>query len=97
MGLRVRDDAGGLIGTYKEITYAHCKGIFGSEFKHGPLSAGHKDYPVAFVTAPDDVEVMINHVNEVTCREGLAIAIAEEDPRLRKNVHRRPNHAKESA
>jgi glucosamine 6-phosphate synthetase-like amidotransferase/phosphosugar isomerase protein len=23
----------------KEITYAHCEGIFSSEFKHGPLSA----------------------------------------------------------
>jgi len=31
--------------------------------------------------------MMINHVNEVTCREGVAIAIAEEDPRLRKNVY----------
>ncbi len=39
-----------------------------------------------FFTAPDDVEMMINHVNEVTCREGVAIAVAEEDDRLRKNV-----------
>ncbi len=43
-------------------------------------------YPVTFITAPDDAEMMINHVNEVTCREGVAIAIAEEDDRLRKNV-----------
>ncbi len=71
----------------KEITYAHCEGIFSSEFKHGPLSSVQPGYPVTFITAPDDVEMMINHVNEVTCREGLAIAIAEEDERLRKNVH----------
>jgi glucosamine--fructose-6-phosphate aminotransferase (isomerizing) len=71
----------------KEITYAHCEGIFSSEFKHGPLSAVRAGYPVTFITAPADVEMMINHVNEVTCREGLAIAIAEEDPRLRKNVY----------
>jgi len=71
----------------KEITYAHCEGMFSSEFKHGPLSAVTPGYPVVFVTAPDDVDMMINHINEVTCREGVAIAVAEEDERLRKNVH----------
>ncbi len=71
----------------KEITYAHCEGMFSSEFKHGPLSAVVPGYPVVFVTAPYDVDMMINHINEVTCREGVAIAIAEEDERLRKNVH----------
>jgi len=71
----------------KEITYSHCEGIFSSEFKHGPLSAVCQGYPVVFITAPDDVDIMINHVNEVTCRQGLAIAIAEEDERLRRNVH----------
>jgi glucosamine--fructose-6-phosphate aminotransferase (isomerizing) len=70
----------------KEITYAHCEGIFSSEFKHGPLSAVRQGYPVVFITAPQDVEMMINHVNEVTCRQGLAIAIAEENEHLRKNV-----------
>jgi len=35
----------------KEITYAHCEGIFSSEFKHGPLSAVHDGYPVLFITA----------------------------------------------
>ncbi len=70
----------------KEITYAHCEGIFSSEFKHGPLSSVRRGYPVTFFTAPDDVEMMINHINEVTCREGAAIAVAEEDDRLRKNV-----------
>lgn len=71
----------------KEITYAHCEGIFSSEFKHGPLSAVHDGYPVTFITAPQDTEMMTNHINEVTCRGGLAIALAQEDAHLRKNVH----------
>jgi len=68
----------------KEITYMHCEGIFSSEFKHGPLSAVEKDYPVAFITAPDDVDMMINHINEVTCRDGKALIIAEDNEILQK-------------
>jgi glucosamine--fructose-6-phosphate aminotransferase (isomerizing) len=71
----------------KEITYAHCEGIFSSEFKHGPLSAVHDGYPVVFITAPGDESMMINHVNEATTRGGRAIAIAAEHPALRANVH----------
>jgi glucosamine--fructose-6-phosphate aminotransferase (isomerizing) len=70
----------------KEITYAHCEGIFSSEFKHGPLSAVHDGYPVLFITAPGDEMMMINHVNEVTTRGGRAIALAAEHPALRANV-----------
>jgi len=70
----------------KEITYAHCEGMFSSEFKHGPLSAVHDGYPVMFITAPGDEMMMINHVNEVTTRGGRAIAIAAEGPALRANV-----------
>ena len=71
----------------KEITYAHSEGMFSSEFKHGSLSAVHDGYPVLFVTAPGDETMMINHVNEVTTRSGRAIALAEEHPALRSNVH----------
>jgi glucosamine--fructose-6-phosphate aminotransferase (isomerizing) len=79
----------------KEITSAHCEGIFSSEFKHGPLSAVRQGYPVISITAPGDEAMMINHVNEVTTRGGRAIAIAcpersrraAEDPALRANVH----------
>jgi glucosamine--fructose-6-phosphate aminotransferase (isomerizing) len=71
----------------KEITYAHCEGMFSSEFKHGPLSAVHDGYPVLFITAPGDESMMINHVNEVTTRGGRAIALAAENPALRANVH----------
>jgi glucosamine--fructose-6-phosphate aminotransferase (isomerizing) len=71
----------------KEITYAHCEGMFSSEFKHGPLSAVHDGYPVLFITAPGDEMMMINHVNEVTTRGGRTIAIAADHPALRANVH----------
>jgi glucosamine--fructose-6-phosphate aminotransferase (isomerizing) len=71
----------------KEITYAHCEGIFSSEFKHGPLSAVHDGYPVLFITTPGDEMMMINHVNEVTTRGGRAIALAAEHAALRANVH----------
>ena len=70
----------------KEITYAHCEGMLSSEFKHGPLSAVYDNYPVVFVTAPNDAAMMINHVNEVTCRGGRAIVLAAEDELLRKNA-----------
>ena len=70
----------------KEITYAHCEGMFSSEFKHGPLSAVHDGYPVLFVTAPGDEMMMINHVNEVTVRGGRTIAVAAEHPALRANA-----------
>lgn len=70
----------------KEITYAHCEGMFSSEFKHGPLSAIHDGYPVVYFTAPGDEAMMTNHVHEVTCRGGHAIAIAEENAEFRQNV-----------
>jgi glucosamine--fructose-6-phosphate aminotransferase (isomerizing) len=71
----------------KEITYAHCEGMLSTEFKHGPLSAVRKDYPVVFATGPKDVPVVVSGINEVTCRGGRAIAIGEEDDRLRSNAH----------
>ncbi len=71
----------------KEITYAHCEGMLSTEFKHGPLSAVHSEYPVLFVVGPDDVPLLVSAVNETTCRGGRAIAIAEADDQLRSNVH----------
>ncbi|MGD9841023.1 MAG: SIS domain-containing protein, partial [Candidatus Bipolaricaulis sp.] len=71
----------------KEVTYAHCEGMLSTEFKHGPLSAVTDGYPVIFVAGPEDVARIVSGVNEVTCRGGRAIAIGEEDPRLRANAH----------
>jgi glucosamine--fructose-6-phosphate aminotransferase (isomerizing) len=71
----------------KEVTYAHCEGILSTEFKHGPLSAVVEGYPVIFVVGPDDVPLLVSGINETTCRGGRAIAIGEDDPRLRGNAH----------
>ncbi len=71
----------------KEITYAHCEGMLSTEFKHGPLSAVSDGYPVLFVVGPEDVSLLVSAINEVTCRGGRAIVVAEEDARLRANAH----------
>jgi len=70
----------------KEITYSHCEGMYSSEFKHGPLSAVRRGYPVVFISSPKDTDVMVSHINEVTCRGGRAIAVAEESESMRRNV-----------
>jgi glucosamine--fructose-6-phosphate aminotransferase (isomerizing) len=70
----------------KEITYAHCEGMLSTEFKHGPLSAVTKNFPVLFAAGPEDVPLIVSGINEVTCRGGRAIAIGEDDPRLRANA-----------
>ena len=70
----------------KEITYAHCEGMLSTEFKHGPLSAVTPNFPVLFVVPSDSVSLIVSGINEVTCRGGRAIAIGEEDARLRANA-----------
>jgi glutamine---fructose-6-phosphate transaminase (isomerizing) len=69
----------------KEVTYSHCEGMLSTEFKHGPLSAVTKDYPVIFVAGPEDVSLIVSGLNETTCRGGRAIVIGQEDERLRSN------------
>ncbi len=71
----------------KEVTYAHCEGMLSTEFKHGPLSAVEKGYPVIFVAGPEDIPLLVSGINETTTRGGWVIAIGEEDSRLRANVH----------
>src|ERR1700690_2380997 len=70
----------------KEITYAHCEGMLSTEFKHGPLSAVSKGFPIIFVAGPEDVPLIISGVNEVKVRGARTIVIAEDDPRLRSNA-----------
>ena len=70
----------------KEITYAHCEGMLSTEFKHGPLSAVSKGFPVIFVAGPQDTPLIISGINEVKVRGARAIAIGVEDPRLRANA-----------
>jgi len=70
----------------KEITYAHCEGMLSTEFKHGPLSAVSEGFPIIFIAGAEDVPLIISGINEVTCRGARAIAIGEEDARLRSNA-----------
>lgn len=70
----------------KEICYNHCEGMYSSEFKHGPLSIVTKDYPVIFVTTPEDSWMVINHINEVKCRYGRAIIVGERESTLEPYV-----------
>jgi glucosamine--fructose-6-phosphate aminotransferase (isomerizing) len=70
----------------KEITYAHCEGMLSTEFKHGPLSAVSKGFPIIFVAGPGDTPLIISGVNEVKVRGARAIAIGQEDARLRANA-----------
>jgi glucosamine--fructose-6-phosphate aminotransferase (isomerizing) len=69
----------------KEITYAHCEGTLSTEFKHGPLSAVTKGFPILFVAGPQDVPLIISGINEVKVRGARTIVIAEDDERLRAN------------
>lgn len=71
----------------KEITYAHCEGMLSTEFKHGPLAAVSKDYPILFTTIEEDIPLIISGINEVTCRGARAIVFGPEDERLRTNGH----------
>ena len=69
----------------KEITYAHCEGMLSTEFKHGPLSAVSKGFPIIFVSDGSATPLIISGLNEVKVRGARTIVIAEEDSRLRAN------------
>jgi glutamine---fructose-6-phosphate transaminase (isomerizing) len=69
----------------KEITYAHCEGMLSTEFKHGPLSAVSKGFPIIFVSDGSANPLIISGINEVKVRGARTIVIAEEDARLRAN------------
>ena len=70
----------------KEITYAHCEGMLSTEFKHGPLSAVSKGFPIIFVSDSSANPLIISGINEVKVRGARTIVIAEEDARLRANA-----------
>ncbi|MBS3795241.1 MAG: glutamine--fructose-6-phosphate transaminase (isomerizing) [Candidatus Thorarchaeota archaeon] len=66
----------------KEICYNHAEGMYSSEFKHGPLSIVTDGYPVIFVTTTEDSWMVINHINEVSCRGGRTIIVGEKEDKL---------------
>ncbi len=70
----------------KEITYAHCEGMLSTEFKHGPLSAVSKGFPILFLAGQEDVPLIISGINEVKVRGARTIVVAQDDDRLRANA-----------
>ena len=70
----------------KEITYAHCEGMYSSEFKHGPLSIVTTGYPVIYPTVTEDADMIISHMNEVSCREGRVIVISTPCEAIQSNA-----------
>ena len=59
--------------------------MLSTEFKHGPLSAVSKGFPIIFCAGPNDVPLIISGINEVKVRGARTITIGEEDTRLRAN------------
>ncbi len=72
----------------KEICYNHCEGMYSSEFKHGPLSIVTNNYPVIFVTTTEDSWMVVNHINEVSCRGGRTIIVGEMEEKLKPYVQK---------
>lgn len=70
----------------KEVVYNHFEGLFSSEFKHGPLSSVCENYPVFFITHSSQANIIISHINEVTCRKGLAIVLSDESEEIFSNA-----------
>lgn len=70
----------------KEVVYNHFEGLFSSEFKHGPLSSVCENYPVFFITHSSQANIIISHINEVTCRNGLAIVLSDESEEIFSNA-----------
>jgi len=61
----------------KEVVYNHPEGMYSSEFKHGPLAVVDKDYPVLFVSLPENEDLVLSHMNEVICREGIVVHVGQ--------------------
>ncbi len=70
----------------KEVTYVHCEGMYSAEFKHGPLSIVVPGYPVIYNSVPENCDMMISHINEVSCRHGKIIVISEDCESLKKEA-----------
>jgi len=61
----------------KEVVYNHPEGMYSSEFKHGPLAVVDEGYPVLFVSLPENEDLVLSHMNEVICREGIVVHVGQ--------------------
>ncbi|MFP4558875.1 MAG: glutamine--fructose-6-phosphate transaminase (isomerizing) [Archaeoglobaceae archaeon] len=72
----------------KEISYIHAEGYPAGELKHGPFALLGEHTPVISSLVQDDTyEISLSNIKEVTARDSLVIAIAEEgDKEVEKYV-----------
>ncbi len=71
----------------KEISYIHAEGYPAGEMKHGPNALIDRNLPVITLAARDSqnqksmlrYEKMISNIEEVRAREGIIVAVANED------------------
>ena len=64
----------------KEISYIHAEGYPAAEMKHGPIALIDKLMPVVFVALKDKTyKKVISNIEEVRSREGVVIAVINED------------------
>lgn len=63
----------------KEISYIHAEGYPAAEMKHGPIALIDENMPVVFIAPKDPLyEKIVNNIREVKARNGLIIAISNE-------------------
>jgi len=86
----------------KEISYIHAEGYPAGEMKHGPNALIDRNLPVVTLAARDSknpksmlrYEKMLSNIEEVRAREGIIVAVANEDDdqisRLAEHVIRIP-------
>ncbi len=64
----------------KEISYIHAEGYAAAEMKHGPIALIDKKMPVVVLATNSSArDKIISNIQEVKAREGIVIAIINED------------------
>lgn len=70
----------------KEISYIHAEGYPAAEMKHGPIALIDRRMPVVFIAPKDRTyDKIISNIVEVKSRQGIIIALANEDDDNIKN------------
>lgn len=64
----------------KEISYIHAEGYPAGEMKHGPIALIDQEMPVVVIATRSIVyEKIISNIQEVKARDGIVIAVANEN------------------
>ncbi|MCA9548633.1 MAG: SIS domain-containing protein [Myxococcales bacterium] len=76
-----------------EALAPEARALFDRAFDRGPLfEALYQDYPLVYITGPDDrdVSLTVSQIHTHKIRGALPVMIAEEDPRLRAAIEKPP-------